>query len=79
MLSIGINRTTLSSSQEIKTLIKKPTPSSPSNDHICEDNSPVLSSWLIFGVVFLVFTNLITIIVLIISCLWFQRRKYEKL
>ena len=52
---------------------------SQSNDCNCRENSQVLSTWLIIGVVFLLFTNLITIIVLIISCLWLLRRKYEKL
>ena len=52
---------------------------SQSIDGNCREHSQVLSTWLTIGVVFLLFTNLITIIVLIISCLWLQRRKYEKL
>ena len=53
-----------------------PSPSSQSNDCNCREKS---QAWFIVGVVFLFFTNLITVVVLIISCLWLLRRKYEKL
>ena len=81
--SNGINRATLSSINEITTLVNgittfvKPTPSSQSiaNNTSCVENS---SSWPIIGVGFLLFTNLITVIVFIISCLWILKRKHKK-
>ena len=80
--SIGINRVKSSSINDITTLVDGittfVTPSCQSNaqDSNCEENS---SSWSIIGVVFLLFTNLITVIVFIISCLWLLRRKHKKL
>ena len=82
--SIGINRATSSSINDVTTFVNGittfviPTPSCQSNaqDSNCEDNS---SSWSIIGVGFLLFTNLITVVVLIISCLWLLRRKHKKL
>ena len=81
--SIDINRATslankikLSSVNEV-TIIVKPIPSSQSSNYICDQVSLLLS----IGVGFLLFTNLITIIVFIISCLWFikSKRRHKKL
>ena len=82
--SIGINKATSSSINGITTLVDEitifvtPTPSCQSNaqDSNCEENS---SSWSTIGVGFLLFTNIITVIVFIISCLWLLRRKHKKL
>ena len=81
--SIDINRATSlankikSSSVNEVTIIVKPTASSQSSNYICDQVSLLLS----IGVGFLLFTNLITIIVFIISCLWFIRskRRHKKL
>ena len=75
--------TTLSVSEVITlsvnevTIIVKPTASSQSSNYICDQVSLLLS----IGVGFLLFTNLITITLFIISCLWFIRskRRHEKL
>lgn len=75
VVHIPYNRAKLSSINGI-TIIVKPTPSYPSNDCICKGNSHLLLLWLIIGVVF--FANIITVIVVKISCLCLIRRKYEK-
>ena len=81
---IGVNEITIVSVNEITTLsvnevttIVKPTASSQSSNYICDQVSLLLS----IGVGFLLFTNLITIIVFIISCIWLLRskRRHEKL
>ena len=56
----------------------RPTPSSQSNDYNCGENSSLGSN---VGVGLLLFTNIITVIVFIISCLWLlrSRRKHGKL
>ena len=60
------------------TTIVKLTPTSQSNNSNCGDD---LSLWPIIGAGFLLFTNVITIIVLIIISLLFLRymRKHKKL
>ena len=72
----SVNLVLRSSVNELTTLLK-PTLNYQPNDCNCGENSQVSLLWPI-GVGFLLFTNLITIIVLIISCLWFTRSKIRQ-
>ena len=63
------------------TMIAYPTSSSQLNNCNCEGNSQGSSSGPIIGVGLLLFTNIITVIIFIISCLYLlrSRRRREKL
>ena len=72
--TLSVNEVTTLSVNEATITIK---PSSQSSNFICDQMSLLLS----IGVGFLLFTNLITITLFIISCLWLLRskRRHEKL